>query len=236
MKRALMAGVGLFALALVQPSLAADVPTKAPAYKATATAPVFNWTGFYVGAQAGYGWGKSEHFDLAFSYGDLSISGAAFGGTMGLNWQVAQLWLVGVETDFSWSNIRGDENDLVFCSCITDVNWFGTARVRAGVVNGPSLFYVTGGVAYAKIYAYSNIPDNGTVRRAGWTAGAGLEHFFAPNWSAKLEYLYADFGQFTYDNIPAGDDYSATTQLHLVRLGVNYRFATGKAPAVIARY
>jgi outer membrane immunogenic protein len=233
MKRALLTGVGLAALALaLQPSLAADMPTKAPMYKA-AVAPVFNWTGFYAGAQAGYGWGQSEHFDLAFSYGDLSISGAAFGGTMGFNWQVSPVWLFGVEADFSWSNIKGTENDLPACSCITDVDWFGTARARAGVVNGQSLFYVTGGVAYAKIYSFSNLPDNGTVKRAGWTAGAGMEHAFASNWSAKLEYLYADFGHYTYDNVPAVDNYSAKTHFHFVRFGVNYRFATGAMPAAI---
>jgi outer membrane immunogenic protein len=223
MKRILMTGVGLLALACAaQPSAAAP-------------AQIFNWSGFYVGAQAGYGWGKSEHFDLAFSYGDLSIDGLTFGATAGFNWQVGASWLLGIETDFNWSNIKGDENDLPFCSCITDVDWFSTARVRAGWINGQSLLYVTGGFAYAKIFAFSNLPDQGTVRRSGWTAGAGWEYAFAPNWSAKVEYLYADFGKFTYDNSPAVDNYSATTDLHLVRFGVNYRFATGKGP-VTASY
>lgn len=235
MKRLTMTAAGAFALAMAaQIVLAADIPTKAPAYKASVAAPMFNWSGFYVGGQAGYGWGKSEHFDLAFSYGDFSINGAAIGGTMGFNWHVSPSWILGIEADINWSNIRGEYNPG-FCTCITELDWFGTARIRSGVVNGQSLLYVTGGVAYGKFYAYSNIPDNGTLKRMGWTAGAGLEQSFAPNWSAKVEYLYVDFGQFTYDNSPAVDDYSAKAHLHLVRFGLNYRFASGKDP-VIANY
>jgi outer membrane immunogenic protein len=243
MKRIWMTITVVCALAIVgKPSVAADIPVKAQSYRTPVSAPLFDWAGFYVGAQGGYGWGKSQHDDLGTLSERFSLDGWFGGATVGYNWQFASPWVLGAEADFSWSDVKGAVRGLsgMFgCSnsigCLTDVKWFGTARLRAGVVHGQSLFYVTGGIAHGKIYAYSNTPDFGTAKRTTWTAGAGWEHAFAPHWSAKIEYLYFDFGKFTYDNNPPPDNYRATTHVHLVRAGLNYRFATGEIP-IKAKY
>jgi outer membrane immunogenic protein len=237
MKRALMAYAGALALALAsQPALAADIPTKAPAYMAPVAAPIFDWSGFYVGVQGGYGWGKSRHIDVGGGPAitdRFRIDGWLGGPTLGFNWQFASPFVVGVEADFSWSGIEGAAKGLsgnFGCSldpgCLTDVKWVGTARVRAGVTAGQSLGYVTGGLAYGKIFAFESVGGNASVKRTGWTAGAGWEHAFAPNWSAKVEYLFIDLGEFEYH--PSGP-YRTEARFHVVRVGLNYRFATGNA-------
>jgi outer membrane immunogenic protein len=245
MKRALLRYVGCVALLLAaHPSVAADIPTKAPAYMAPVAEPIFNWSGFYAGLQGGYGWGKSRHIDVGGgpALTDRFIIDGWFGGaTLGYNWQLAAPWVLGVEGDFSFSGIKGAVHGLsgsFGCSnsigCLTDIDWFGTARVRAGVVNDQSLLYLTGGIAYGKIFAYSNSQDFGTVNRTGWTAGAGWEQAFASNWSVKLEYLYVDLGEFEYDS---DGPYRTDARFHVVRAGLNYRFASGKSPVpVVSRY
>ena len=210
----------LFALAMMAPPAAAQ------------PAPVFNWSGFYVGAQVGYGWGDTQHFDDGNALEKFNIDGVAAGGTVGFNWHVAPNWLVGIEGDLSFARIRGADDaafigGLGTCNCITDVKWFGTARLRTGALVGKSFFYVTGGVAYGELFVqFDDSTPGDTVRRAGWTAGAGWEYALAPNWSTKLEYLYVDFGTFRYLEDPTNID-EATARFHKIRFGVNYRFASG---------
>jgi outer membrane immunogenic protein len=245
MKRVHLASICAAAfVALVSPVHAADMPGRVAKAPAPVAAPIFNWSGFYAGLQGGYGWGKSRHIDVGGGPAltdQFSIDGWLGGATLGYNWQLAAPWVLGLEGDFSFSGIKGAVRGLsgsFGCSssvgCLTDLNWFGTARLRAGVVSGQSLLYVTGGVAYGEIFAYSNIPDFGTVKRTGWTAGAGWEQAFTSNWSAKFEYLYVDLGEFEYDS---DGPYRTDARFHVVRAGLNYRFATGKAPGpVMTRY
>src|SRR5476651_2428867 len=106
MKRVLLASVGVLTLAaLVGPAGAADLPARRyepPPARAPAFAPVYNWTGFYIGVNGGGGWGRSR-WDSADAF---NISGGLVGGTLGYNYQVGQLvW--GVEGDIDWSNIKG---------------------------------------------------------------------------------------------------------------------------------
>jgi outer membrane immunogenic protein len=238
MKHALLAGVGLIAFAIaVQPSAAADVPVKAPVANAPATAPLFNWTGFYVGATAGWGWGNSRICNE--SNGECSpefdVDGFVAGGTVGYNWQMGSAWVAGLEADLSYSDIRGiDRDQVVFgcgAGCRTELEWFGTARVRLGPAFDRFLPYVTGGLAFGAIDATS-VGLSGGSTRTGWTVGAGAEFAFAPNWSAKLEYLYVDLDSFIFFSSPGNILSTNEGRFHVVRAGLNYRFATGKAPVV----
>ena len=156
MKHVLLAGAGLFVLAMAQPSVAADMPrpvTKAPAMVA---APMFNWSGFYVGGNVGYGWGKykEELFDGGSSVASESIGldGAFVGGQIGANVQTGSIvW--GVEADIQKSWIGGDERWAFPGLTVTaevEVDWFATLRGRVGIAHGPSLFFLTGGIAHGE--------------------------------------------------------------------------------------
>ena len=96
MKRSFFAGLALTAAVIAAPASAADLPRSMP-YKAPAYVTAYNWTGFYIGAHAGYGWGASNGFDL---------SGGFVGGQIGYNWQAAgSPWVFGVEADSAWADL-----------------------------------------------------------------------------------------------------------------------------------
>jgi outer membrane immunogenic protein len=247
MKKLLVAGIAAAAFYGV-PALAADMPTKAPVYKAAD--PVFNWTGFYIGGQVGYGWGDSFQ---CFSCGTAAagatnrynISGAVGGGTAGYNWQLNPNWVVGVETDLSFANIKGTGhtsasfgclNNLGTDACNTSIDWFGTVRGRIGFASNNVLYYGTGGWAYGRIKADIDrcagtaVGDCGSGQANGWAAGGGIEYAFARAWSAKIEYLRVDLGKVVYSNAAgsgcAGINCSADAKFNVVRVGLNYRFGS----------
>jgi outer membrane immunogenic protein len=187
---------------------------------------VTNWTGFYVGAHAGYGWGTdggvdftdypSGSFDLAFG-GNLiprslatSPEGFVGGGHLGFNWHVAPTWVLGFEADLSGTDIRGDGRYTgvgpVFTTVHQSVEWLATVRGRAGVTFDRLLVYGTAGIAFGGVrsgFHYDTpvaaITGTGSQSqtRLGWTAGAGAEYAFAGNWSARVQWLYYDLGDVT---------------------------------------
>jgi outer membrane immunogenic protein len=221
MKRFLLAGLGLLALAAAIPAQAADLPRGMP-YKAPAAyAPMYNWTGFYLGIQGGGGWGDSDWNGLAVGN---SPGGGMIGGTVGYNWQgIGSPWVFGLEGDIAWTNIK----DSVACgafSCETKNNWFGTARGRVGYAWDRWMPYVTGGVAFGDIDANRTGFAGSSDTNAGWTVGAGIEGVIAGNWTAKLEYLYADIGDTTCSAASCGTATNVDLSMNIVRAGVNYRF------------
>ena len=247
MKRTLLAGVGLLAVAVAtQPAFAADMPRPVTKASVPVAAPLFNWSGFYVGATAGWGWGNSricnESNDECSP--EFDVDGFIAGGTVGYNWQMGSAWVAGLEADISYSDIRGiDRDQVVFgcgAGCRTELEWFGTARVRLGPAFDRFLPYVTGGLAFGAIDATSSGLSGGSTR-TGWTVGAGAEFAFAPNWSAKLEYLYVDLGSFIFVSTEGNTLSTNEGRFHVVRVGLNYQFATGKAPigkapTVVSKY
>jgi outer membrane immunogenic protein len=194
---------------LVAPFAANAADLRAPTYKAPAyVAPLApSWTGFYVGLNAGYGFGTAD-----FGAVELEPSGFVAGGTIGYNLQTGS-WVWGIEADIAYSNL----NDS-FGALEADVNWLGTARGRIGYAGWGSMMpYITGGAAFGDIEA--SVPGfSDSEMGIGWTAGVGLEYMVWSNWSVKFEYLYADLGTVTL----GGTDVDFTT--HLVRAGLNYRF------------
>jgi opacity protein-like surface antigen len=232
------------ALSLGSPALAADMALKAPPLPPA----VYDWTGPYIGATAGYVFGHSQHCDTsAFCTAGFDVDGFAGGGTLGYNWEVNNWWVVGLETDFSGASARGTTVTvpIVFgcgLGCFTNLDWFGTVRGRIGptFTASPSfpfvsVFpYVTGGFAYGELHAGLNpgppLPfDAVTATQTGWTVGAGVESALPwRNWSVKVEYLFFHLGNEFYDVQQICGLLSCTAvhnDFSLVRFGLNYRFA-----------
>ncbi|KWV60505.1 hypothetical protein AS156_28790 [Bradyrhizobium macuxiense] len=216
---------------------AADLPA-APAYKAPAPAvAVYNWTGFYVGGNAGYGWGNQDPlvlFSNRFDRAGFDISGGMIGGTLGA--QIQQGYVVlGLEGDIDWANISGSSvvtpsifglGQGVTLNTSSSIGALATARARVGVAMNNVLIYATGGGAFVKSSANAStiagvpcgtlgvLPCSGSSWRPGISAGLGFEYGFTPHWSLKAEYLYTKV---------VGTGVS-TDDLNIVRAGINYRF------------
>jgi outer membrane immunogenic protein len=223
-KALLMSAAAVVALVAV-PAFAADMPvrTPRPAYKAPFASPVYNWSGPYLGMTVGYGWGDSSHTEAGVgTSGDFDVNGWLVGGTFGYNWQSGNA-VFGLETDISWSNIDGgNAGGAIGAPVRTELDWFGTLRGRAGFTADASLFYVTGGLAYADVNARTAGLGFGSDWRWGWTVGAGVETMLSQNWTAKLEYLYADLGDSNiYTNV---GNVRVDNTNHIVRVGLNYKY------------
>lgn len=223
MKRLSMTmSVGLFVAAMAAPSFAADLPR--PSYKAPVYAPsYYNWTGFYAGINAGYGFGKSD-WSGAGGTGSTKPKGFIGGVQLGYNLQTG-MWVWGLEADFDYSAMKGSDNGGTgVCSgagCETKLKYFGTGRGRIGYAGWDRwLPYVTGGAAYGNVKATPAVGGDFSKGKVGWTVGGGVEYAVFANWTTKLEYLYADLG--TISGGTPGND--VTFKSHLVRAGLNYRF------------
>jgi outer membrane immunogenic protein len=209
---------------------AADLGQR-PVYKAQpAPVAIYNWTGFYVGGHLGGAWGREDIQDaITLVTGKTDPSGFLGGAQVGYNWQAGQ-WVFGIEGDWSWTNADGDTT-IPGAVVKSQFNWFSTLTGRVGYAVDNWLWYVKGGAAWADAdYSIGGLSVGDT--RNGWTIGGGIEWGLTPNWSAKLEYNYLDFGR---DTIGAPLGITADTQVHLFKAGLNYRFDWGKAP-VVARY
>lgn len=218
------------AAAMAMPAFAADLPP--PTYKARPgftpyyVAP-FSWSGFYVGINGGYGFGKSNWTvtGLPISTGDFDLNGGVAGGTLGYNMQTG-VWVWGIEGDFDYSWIKG--TDTTTCGapgCETQNTWLATGRLRVGYAWDRWLPYITGGAAGGNIKLGGAGLANESKTKIGWTAGLGVEYAFLGAWSAKLEYLYVDLGSAQCDAATCGGaTVDGTFKTNLVRAGINYRF------------
>jgi outer membrane immunogenic protein len=248
MKKILVAGI-VAAAFFGAPAIAADMPVKAPY-----TAPMFNWTGFYVGGTAGYVWNGDPAFTdpaAGLSGPSVKIRGGIFGGELGYNWQVGN-FVYGIETDLQNGpsgrlpqGTSGGVTAAIGCGsgpCRVDTSYFGTVRGRLGVANNQSLFYATGGWAYGHTKAgvdnSFNSINEASSHADGWTAGAGIEYAFSPTMSMKVEYLHVDFGRAHANVAPTsgGPLFADPVKFDLVRAGLNWKFGDwGKGP-VSAKY
>jgi outer membrane immunogenic protein len=223
MKRILVAGIVLAAFSSA-PTLAADMPIKAPVYKVAAP---FSWEGLYAGVHAGYGWDNYKIVDAGtfpVQTATLHPSGGLGGFQIGYNGYLAPSWVLGTEIDFSFADIKANGiTSPSVLSVTTKTDFLGTARARLGYAMDRTLLYVTGGMAWAHVKANEATlffaPD---AYHVGWTLGGGLEYAFDPRWSMKVEYLYADLG--SYNNAVGGFPRSTELTLSTVKAGLNYRF------------
>lgn len=197
------------------PAFAADLPmAPPPPVEAPAYVPAFTWTGFYVGANAGYAFGQAD-IDEAVSEVD-EADGFVGGGQVGYNYQFGN-FVLGAEADLSYFGLEAEDGDFGL-----EANWLGTIRGRVGYAFDRLMVYGTGGVAFSDIgYA---VPDTGDGdddddTQIGWTVGGGVEGMITENISAKLEYLYVNFSD--------EDQFGEETDLdaHVIRAGLNYKFS-----------
>ena len=242
------------ATALISASAsAADLRRPIAQAPGVAAAPYFNWTGCHIGVQGGYAWGRSRHInqvggvttDITDRY---DLSGGLVGPTLGCNIQTGA-FVFGVEGDWSWSWKEGGGNGIppfdTNAISQTRENWLATIRGRVGWAWDRWMLYATGGLAIADVEA-SVIPNPASglatiaesKTRTGWTVGGGLEWAFAPNWSAKLEYLHVALQNEGYFLTPPAGfaNRAGGVPLHndIIRAGINYRFNWGGP--VVARY
>ncbi len=231
MKARFLASVALIALATtgaVNIAGAADLPSRgAPRGDYLAPPPVFSWTGFYLGLNAGYGWGS-------FTQGGGQLfgkpSGFQGGVTGGFNYQIGQNFVLGLEGDWDLTAINAKQ-DLPFFGFNGkgQLNSLATVRARAGFAADRALIFLTGGLAMGSVTANVNdwraVPFFGSQStfNAGWALGAGLEYAFTNKISAKAEYLFTSLSSKDYFHF--SPDWS-TTGLNVsnVRFGVNYHF------------
>jgi outer membrane immunogenic protein len=230
--RRILAVVAFVALSSAS-AFAADLPMQA--YKsAPIVAPVYNWTGIYVGANAGYGSGKQDPLGLFsndFARFNYTLSGGMIGGTFGAQIQSGHV-VLGLEGDIDWTSMRGSGSGSVVkfgvlqgtATISSKVSVIDTLRTRIGYAQDNWLFYGTVGVALTNdtssfTQTIGFTCNTGVVActskvdwHAGLAAGAGVEYGLTPNLSTKLEYLWvgAGAGNTLYEN--------------MLRVGLNYRF------------
>jgi outer membrane immunogenic protein len=248
-KKIVLTGVALAAL-LGGSAMAADLST-APMYKAPPPVAVWNWTGFYIGINGGYGIGSNDFTQTltqpgvvgsATSFDTVAQKGGLFGGQAGYNWQVGNV-VLGVEGDAQWADQHGTSCGLI---CATQLGasitvsqkleWFATARGRLGWANDGYLLYVTGGGAWGGIDENVTFAAPGgtigasfSTTKSGWTVGGGIEARLWGNWTGKFEYLHMDLGNTTSVFIPVpplGPTIVTTSDIQndLIRAGLNYKF------------
>jgi outer membrane immunogenic protein len=235
MRALLLSTVALAAISST--ALAADLPSRTapvtPVY-----APVFTWTGLYIGLNAGVGWADNTNVfisDTRLGSTSLSVgSDAGFvgGGQIGYNFQTGA-FVFGVEADIQYADLSSKANWSGYSYTFNGggSQYFGTVRARAGYAFDRVLVYVTGGLAYG------GLNDNwwgGDNSNTGWTIGGGVEYAFTNNWTAKIEGLYVNLDNgshtetvaYTSGGVPAVATVSSGSSQGggVVRVGVNYKF------------
>jgi outer membrane immunogenic protein len=224
MRRFFLASLGALSLAALAGSAgAADLPYRyqPPVTKAQIYAPIFTWTGFYLGINGGGGIGRSRWDTLD----TFEVSGGLVGGTIGYNYQFNQV-VFGVEGDIDWSGIQGSVNPVLCpAGCSTRNNWLSTVRGRVGYAFDRFLPYLTAGFALGNIEATLPVLVGINQTSAGWTVGAGVEFGVTNHVSFKADYLYVDLGSVNCGLncafVPTGD---VSFYANVLRGGINYRF------------
>jgi outer membrane immunogenic protein len=238
------------------PTLAADLAAR-PYTKAPALAAVYDWTGFYLGVNAGVGIGRDRlRHDMLVTGSPYSFyaapQGGFGGGQLGYNWQTGSMFgpiVFGVEADIQGAGLSDDRTSFTNGGLNTrysqKIDWFGTARGRIGISNGPVLSYVTAG------YAFANVKTDATQTAApatanfatdrmqgGWVVGSGVEAALGGNWTGKIEYLYLNLGNKTdAAALLAATPIHSEIRENIFRVGLNYRIGgTASAPVATANW
>jgi outer membrane immunogenic protein len=246
---------GCLAITALAEACTADAADMTPVFKAppAAVAPAYNWTGFYLGAHAGYAWADKQYFLPAGADLDgATAEGGIVGAQAGFNWQTGR-WVLGAEVQASWSHLRKgvpyvEPSNIRFFTDLsglvnnvrigTTVENLGSVAGRLGYAWDRLLVYGKGGGAWADdLYRTFNrdLPGEPLLASArdtrwGWMVGAGLEYGLTANWSAKIEFDYFDFGKdrITVVSVPGVTpptrDFDVEQTMALIKAGINFRF------------
>jgi outer membrane immunogenic protein len=215
--------------------------------------PVYDWTGFYIGLNAGAAWNNSSvdtDIDPTGLLGgvaeeleqDIEGDQTVFtgGAQAGYNWQIDSI-VLGVEADFNYLDFHENKDISIIgvapldASLDFDADWFGTLRARLGFAADNFLFYGTGGLAYGHSEVDAKLHIGQDTWKAsedetnwGWTIGGGAQYAFDENWIIGAEYLYVDLGDsdFDFDSTLVGNnsDGNVDVQFSVVRATLEYKF------------
>jgi len=237
--RRMSTAIAALSVWLAGPAMAADVgpapavPVKSPPY----IAPLYDWTGLYLGGHGGGGLSDASVRDptgatFAPPGTDVNVSGSGWlgGAQLGYNHQLGA-WVFGIEGDLSYTDIRGSTTSPLGVGISTRLNWVGTVTGRIGIAWDRTLLYAKAGAAFGETSYTASVPlvvdFKGKDTRTGWTVGAGAEYAIWDNLSVKAEYNYIDLGTRTVTpTSPGGVPLPADAKLseHLFKLGANYKF------------
>jgi outer membrane immunogenic protein len=257
MKKFLLATVGLVALGTAAPASAADLAprpyTKAP----PPMVAIYDWSGFYIGANGGGGW-SHKCWDVTnfrvpvtpFREGCHDATGGVVGGQIGYRWQSAG-WVFGLEAQGDWADLKGSNVSLFIPAWTNNskIEALGLFTGQVGYAWNNVLWYVKGGAAVTDdkyngtVTTTGALFDSASETRWGGVVGTGLEFGFAPNWSVAVEYDHLFMGNRAITatsagvlaGIPAGSVFrtdSIRQDVDMVTARINFRFG---GPAV-ARY
>ncbi len=249
MRTLLLSTVALAALA--GSAFAADLPSRKEAPVYVAPAPVFSWTGFYVGADIGGAFGSTSLNDAISGWTSRSTntSGVMGGGYVGYNYQINN-FVLGIEGDFQGTSNSQSNTFLAPVSIGTitagdtmqqrsALNWLASINGRLGIAYDRALFYAIGGAAWGG--ANNSIMDVNTglglssnTTATGFDIGGGVEYAFTPNWVGRVEYRYYDFGNNNMFVAPGVTPFRLQNSVNSVRVGLAYLFSN-PAP-VVAKY
>ncbi len=233
-------------------ALAADLPQPPPPqpyYAPPAPVPVYNWSGFYLGINGGYGFANGERtvtlsgnefIDGTVTESGGHLNGFLGGGQIGANWQWDAV-VLGIEGDFQGTAQSNTESVGCGFDCVLTedikIPWFATARARAGLAIDRVLVYGTGGVAVMDVSDTLTAAGGGvtttlldlSTTKVGWTAGAGVEVALAQNWTARVEYLFMDVNPSITATAPSAIGGGTVTEDgtikdSVVRAAVNFKF------------
>jgi outer membrane immunogenic protein len=227
-------------------ALAADLPMapppQAPAMYYKAPIPLYNWTGFYIGGNAGGAFSGLSLSDTAGSTFTSTTSQSFLGGgQVGVNYQFWGGVVIGAEADFDWlpntKNTLTATNGASTATATINDRWLTLVDARLGYAWDRFLVYGKGGGAFAGVSNSSGAVGattfglSGPANNSGWTAGAGVEYAFWGNWSVRAEYDFVRLNNATYTApaaapAPFASDVisSNNRQINLVTIALNYKF------------
>jgi outer membrane immunogenic protein len=223
-------------LYLTGAAIAVLVAAATPAHAADIELPSsYDWSGPYVGLQAGYGWQSNNDIDLnQLAFGFLlqlsrDDNGPLGGLHAGYNYTDGN-FLYGIESDLEHAGIKSDGFHSDFSDIDKSIDWLGSLRLRGGVTRDRALIYATGGLAFGDVdMQLTSITGSVSNRELalGWTVGAGLEYAITDSLSANIEYRYTDLAD-TENN---GNTFSVgpftsnhENRFQAVRAGVSWHF------------
>lgn len=236
MSKKLSVAVAVCVMSFVAPAWSADLalpPAPYPVKGMPYVAPVYDWSGFYLGAHGGYGLFRGAANDYAGTGATTTVNGNGWlgGAQLGYNAQFGN-WVMGIEGDWSYTDVRGTAIPSATLEQTVRLDWVGTVTGRAGMAWDRTLLYLKGGVAFGNVRSEALVPGTvlyvGNDTRTGWTLGGGVEWGWFGNWSVKAEYDYIDLGTRTVTMTSSATGASTTEDskaaAHMIKLGANYRF------------
>jgi len=256
MKKILLGTVALIALGIAAPASAADLAARPYQAAPVAIPMMYDWSGFYIGANGGYGWARQclditqVGFVNVFSEACNDKGGGIIGGQVGYRWQAGS-WVFGLEAQGDWANLR-TERVFVNTPFLTTNTWksqiegLGLFTGQVGYAWNAALLYVKGGAAVVdqRFDIFNTATGIGLLQasrtRWGGVIGVGLEYGFAPNWTAGIEYDYlfreSDSRTFVTPNLAVGTLTANTrSDISMITGRLSYKFGGYGAP-VAARY